>query len=172
MDEVVLAGVVAGVDAGVLGGVDAGVLAGLDAGVLAGVDAGVLAGVDAGVLAGVDAGAVLAGVDAGVLAGVLAGVDAGVLAGVDEPWYVDALAEVDADWEAGRPGPLCPPDVDADAEEVTAAGDWTGVEVFPVNEVTAKAVAPDITRSAPMTHASTSGRHPRRRGWRLPPDGG
>jgi hypothetical protein len=155
----VLAGVLAGVDAGGLAGVDAGVLAGVDAGV----DAGVLAGVDAGVLAGVDAG-VLAGVDAGVLAG--------VLAGVDEPWYVDALAEVDVDWEADRPGPLCPPDVDADSEEVTAAGDWTGVGVFPVNEVTAKAVAPDITRSAPMTHASTSGRHPRRRGRLRPPIGG
>ena len=41
---------------------------------------------------------------------------------------------------------------------LTGAGDCL------VKEVRAKAVAPDTTRSAPMTHASTIGRHRRRRG--------
>jgi hypothetical protein len=54
---------------------------------------------------------------------------------------------------------------------VVCAAGWNCSGVCPVKEVKAKAVAPATTRAL-MTHASTSGRRPRRRGRFLPPGGG
>jgi hypothetical protein len=88
-------------------------------------------------------------------------------------WYVPvndgALAEEDTRWAAdglaGTPGDVCPGDVESAGADVCAVG-WsiTGAGDCPVKEVRATAVAPDTTRSTPMTHASTIGRERRRRG--------
>jgi len=90
-------------------------------------------------------------------------------------WDDDALAEEDtlrdADAEADPLGAPRPPDVDAVGEEVSAAGDWVGVGVCPVKAVTAIPAAAAAATN-PMTNASTSGRHKRRRGRFLPPGGG
>jgi hypothetical protein len=88
----------------------------------------------------------------------------GVLAGEDTAWGADGLADA--------PGDVCLAGVAAADEDVCAVG-WsvTGTADCPVNEVRAKAVAPDTTRSAPMIHASTIGRHTRRRGLSCRADG-
>ena len=54
---------------------------------------------------------------------------------------------------------------------VVCAAGWNCSGVCPVKEIKTKAVAPATTRAL-MTHASTSGRRPRRRGRFLPPGGG
>ena len=90
------------------------------------------------------------------------------------PWDDDAaaLAEEDAlreaaeeeDAEPDAPGAPRPPAVDAAAEEVSPAGDWLGVGVFPpMREVTAKPATPAAIMPA-MIHTSTIGRHKRRCG--------
>jgi hypothetical protein len=90
--------------------------------------------------------------------------------------YEDAAAAEDAPLEAdgdAAPEAVCPPYVGAVCNEVSAAGwDGTGVAGCPANEVSANAAAPEATRSAPRTHASTRGRHSRRRGRRVLPGGG
>lgn len=92
------------------------------------------------------------------------------------PPYGDVLAAEDTLREAdgdAAPEAVCPPWVDAACDEVSAAGwDGTGADGCPVNEVSANAVAPETTRSAPRTHASTSGRHSLRRGRLVVPGGG
>lgn len=104
-------------------------------------------------------------------------VDAGtyVLAAEDVPPYGDVLAAEDtlreADGEAA-PEAVCPPEVGAVCDKVSAAGwDGNGAEGCPVNEVSANAVAPEATRSAPRTQASTSGRHSLCRGRLVVPGG-
>ena len=93
--------------------------------------------------------------------------DDAVLADEDTLWAADeeAVAETDP---AGEPRP---PVVDPAAEEVSPAGDCPGVGVCPLKAVTAKPVTAAATRK-PVSHASASGRHKRRRGRFLPPGGG
>ena len=93
------------------------------------------------------------------------------------PWDDDvaALAEEDAlreaDAEPDVPGAPRPPVVDSAAEDVSPAGDWSGVGVLPpAKEVTAKPATPAAIIPA-MIHTSAIGRHKRRCG-RLPPDRG
>ena len=69
------------------------------------------------------------------------------------------------------PRTVFPLDWGAVGVDVCAAG-WNCSGVCPVKEVKAKAVTPDATSTALITHASTSGRHPRRRGRFLTPGGG
>jgi hypothetical protein len=92
------------------------------------------------------------------------------------PVYEGALAEYDALGEteglAGAPKELCAADAEAAGADVCAVGlSLTGAGEGPVKEVSAKAVAPDASTSTPMTHASTIGRHRRRRGRSGPADG-
>jgi len=85
------------------------------------------------------------------------------------PVYEGALAEYDAlgeaDGLADAPEELCAADAEAaGADDCVAGVSLTGAGECPVEEVSAKAVAPDASTSTPMTHASTIGRHRRRRG--------
>ncbi len=84
-------------------------------------------------------------------------------------WDDDALADKDTLWavdeEADAAGEPRPPVVDPAAEEVSPAGDCPGVGVCPVKAVMAKPATVAATRK-PASHASASGRHRRRRGWR------
>jgi len=114
---------------------------------------------------------------------VCADADADALVGWDVPWVDDAAAlagedalreaaDEEEDAEPDTPGAPRPPAVDAAAEEVSPAGDWPGVGVFPpVREVTAKPAAPAAIMPA-MIQTSTIGRHKRRCGRFLPPGGG
>jgi hypothetical protein len=93
------------------------------------------------------------------------------------PAYEGALAEYDAlgetDGLADAPEELCAADAEAAGADVWVAGlSLTGAGECPVKEVSAKAVAPDTSTSTPMTHASTIGRHRRRRGRSGPAGGG
>lgn len=172
-DADVLAGVDAGADAGVDAGGDGGGGAGEDAVGGAEVD------VDADGDAEVDLEAVGDGEDeAGDGLGDADGeweVRADALAGWDAPWYDDALAEVDAfreaDCEADRPGaPPRPPAPDGCGEDVSAAGDGTGVAVCPPRAVTVRPAAAPAAMTPPMI--SASGLRERRGGRFRPPGGG
>ena len=84
------------------------------------------------------------------------------------PGYEGVLAEYDAlgeaDGLADAPEELCAADAEAAGADVCAVGlSLTGAGECPVKEVSAKAVAPDTSTITPMTHASTTGRHRRRR---------
>jgi hypothetical protein len=158
--------VVGAVVAGVVGGVDVGADA-----VGVGVGFGAADVDEAGAGDGEADAPWLADADALADWEVPAGADPGAPAGWDVPGADDAAALAEADAlraaaeEDAEPDTLGAPEVDdSAAEEVSPAGDWLGVGVFPpVRVVTAKPAMPAAIMPA-MIHTSTIGRHKRRCG--------